>query len=284
MNFERISCLKSRAITILLTLATTSLFSQAGKGDSVSIFKEFLSIGAWHQRVPLQMNIHFLSTTIPHAASADVKGNDMTLFYGKSESYMLSDGLEQVTGDSLVLMVNEEAKVIRVTANTGVFKTNFQQQKAMFRTDSSVVSLMTRYSATARVEENGLKRITLFSKDTITGTSLTRETITVTYNQLTFQPETFLQSKFSLVPLDSATYHFLKGETQYNDKLTSWSAEGIKFYFLTKEQRIECTFSKVQYNVLSSPVKIHDRVHRLDDGNYRGVDKYESYLIINESR
>jgi hypothetical protein len=128
-----------------------------------------------------------------------------------------------------------------------------------------------------------VKRITLQSREKIFGTDLVKETISITYLTGTYEPLTFEQSKRSLLPVDSTVYQTrLAGNTAYEGRLVSAKADAGNLFFVVREKKTFCGFSKINYDLRTPPVREQDRVLREADGNYQPAKGFEDYSVSKE--
>jgi len=279
--------MKYNKVIKLLTaflLLNIVVFSQkkTKKVDNERVYREFIKIGDWYNQVPFQMKLQLITRINPAAAEQDSVATEMTLFYGKSEFYMQAEGMEQIVNDSMVVLVNNEAKMIKLFPNNKEFQLNLEKTSMMFTPDSSFKSLIEKYTASSTQVEDNIGQIILRSRENVFGTDVPRELIKVRFIEQTRQPITFDQSKASLIPIDTTVFNRLSKEEKYTGKLVSTTKNGVSLYFMLKQQQTFCRFEKISRDVYSSPVKQEDRIVKSENGEYRPVKEFEGYLLSKE--
>jgi hypothetical protein len=247
--------------------------------DDLSVYREFVRLGGWYLTVPLQMNVHFVQRTNPEIKIGDSVETDMTLYYGKKDFYMQVEGMEQIGNDTIIVAVNNEAKMIRLYPNSGQLLKNLEKMVVMPFTDSSLNNLVEQYSASVQDEGNNLRRITLISRSKIAKTDLFKETLSITYQAGTYQPITYDQSRLSLLPVDSTVYSQLTGVSKYEGRLVDAKTDGGNLFFIVKEKITQCRFTKITHDQPTPPAREHDRVLRMANGEYQPAKGYEDYLV-----
>lgn len=250
--------------------------------DSNAVYKEFTKIGNWYSRVPLQMKLQLISKVIPFNQEPDSMVTDLSIFYGKSDFYMQAEGMEQIVNDSIIVMVNSEARMIRIYPNNKHIRASLEITANMFTADSSFKSLVEKYTARSIQQGQDIRQIVLRSEHHVFGTTIPREVIQVSFFQKTHQPIVFEQSKASLIPIDSTMYNSLSKEEKYSGKLVSANENGINLFFIVKEQQTLCRFERVSREVQHPPVRQEDRIVRLANGVYQPVKALEGYQLSKE--
>lgn len=270
---------------VFLLAATTTTNAQRNKKqtrDSLTVYREFAKLGQWYLSVPLQMNVHFMYLTTPAMTEQDSLSTDMILYYGKNNFYMQTEGMEQIANDTLVVVVNNEAKMIKLYPNNGQLLKNLEKIVTMMLPDSSIERFAERYSARIQDEEKGIKRITIQSKDKISGTDLFKEAISITYQPDTYQPVTYRQSKMSVVPVDSTVYNQLASDNAYAGRLINSRSDANNLFFAVREKIIQCRFTDISHEKQMPPALEKDRVIRIANGEYQPAKGFEDYLVSKE--
>lgn len=272
------------SLILLLLCRVISVPAQNNFGlpDSSSIYKEFIKFGEWYNRLPIEMDLHFISKSIPQASGQENMETDMKLHYGRNYFYMKAEGLEQIANDSMVVMVNSDAKIIRVFPNNKLMVKSLDITSKMFYSDSSFQQLVSKYSAVILQDGKNNRKIVLRTRDLIFGTSFPKETISISYHPDTHQPVTFHQSKLSLVPIDSSMYNNLASEEQYHGRVVSTQKNDVPLFFMVKEQQTSCIFTRITHEKEAPPVRVEDRVIKLNDGAYQPAKGFEGFLISKE--
>ena len=269
-------------VLLLVNFSATAQKKKKQNGDSLAVYREFAQLGQLYMQLPLQMNVHFLYKATPLITEQDSTETDMILYYSKKDFYMQAEGMEQIANDTLMVMVNNEVKMISLYPNNGQLIKNLEKMVSVLTPDSSLEELAQRYSAKIQDEEKGNKRIILQSRDKIFGTDLFKETISVVFHAATYQPFTYDQAKLSLLPVDSAIYYQLTGDSAYAGKLVSTNTDAGNLFFVVKEKITQCRFTKITHNQQVPPVREQDRVLRVANGEYQPAKGFEDYLVSKE--
>lgn len=266
---------------MVLLFSCTNAYSQnkAGTVDSLEAYRAIAQIGSWYTQVPLLMKLQLTTRIAPAAAGQDSLVAEVTLFYGKSEFYMRVDGLEQIGNDSLLLLVNREAKIINLYPGNKEQQAWLARAASMFSVDSSLRSLVESYTASVTSLTGDNRQVVLQSRKMVTGTNLPRELIKISFAGKTHQPIAFDQTKTSLVPIDAETYNSLHTEPKYAGKLVSISESGTNLFFILKQQQVFCRFVEIDRKMTRSPVKQEDRIRKAANGEYQPVGEMEGYLL-----
>jgi hypothetical protein len=276
-----------KLIIALLLISVTTMAQRRNKQpqDTLNVYREFARLGQWYLKLPLEINLHFIHSTSPASLSGvqDSIETDVVLYYGKNDFYMKAEGLEQIANDSLVVMVNNEAKMIKLYSNTGQLLNNLQKSVSMFMPDSSLQKLAQRYSATTQNREKNVRQIALQSREKIFGTDLFKETISITYKAGTYEPLSFEQSRRILLPVDSTVYQTsLSGNATYVGRLISAKANAGNLYFVVRDQNTVCRFIKINHDSQTPPLREQDRVLKEADGSYQPAKGFEDYMVSKE--
>lgn len=271
-------------VIAFFTMATITM-AQTGiekKEDDLLAFKEFVSLGNWYLHSPLQVQIHFVNLTTPSVAAEDNSDVNMLLYYGQHDFYMNAGGLEQIVNDSLTILINNEARMIRLFPNVNTVRKTLESTVSMFLPDSSLEKLAKKYAIMILEPAKGLKEMTVQSKDKISGTDFNKESIKVTYQSESHQPVSYVTTRRSLVPVDLTMYKQFEKDPGYAGRLLKFKTKNETDIFLVvKEKVMQCSFAQVNYDMQSSPVVQGDRIVRMSDGEYKPAKKFEAYLLSN---
>jgi len=269
-------------VFLLMTVFATAQKKKKQSEDDLNGYREFARLGQIYMQLPLQMNVHFIYKSTPVIRDQDSAETDIVLYYGKNDFYMQTEGLEQIANDTLLVMVNNESKMINLYPNNGQVMKNLERMVSVLMPDSSLEKLAQQYSAKILDEGKDLKRIILQSRDKIYGTDLFKETISVVYQGTTFQPLTYDQAKLNLLPVDSTVYSQLGGDPAYAGRLVSISRDGSNLFFVVKEKITQCRFTKITFDQQVPPAREQDRVVRTISGEYQPAKGFENYLVSKE--
>lgn len=269
-------------ITVLLLSATTTASAQKRKkqeADTLSSYREFVSLGKWYLNTPLQIKVHLISRTIPLVRQEDNMEADMLLYYGRNNFYIQAGDLEQIVNDSLTVLINNEAKIMKIFSNTHTLGKTMEQIIPSFVPDSSLQKLSLRYSIEIQDEGKDIKKMTVQSRQRISGTAFSKETITITYRADSLQPLNYYRSQRSLIPVDSTVYNEMTGNPLYTGRLVTSKAAKGDLFFVMKEKTTECRFNEViRQEALPTALQRH-RIDRTESGEYIPAKGFEGYLV-----
>lgn len=267
-------------ITILLLItATANAQRRKERADTLAVYREFASLGRWYLQQPLQMNVHFGYRCTPAYAGNDSVDTDMQLYYGGNDFYMQAEGMEQIANDSVVVMVNNETKMINLFPNDGQAFKKFHETMALFVPDSSLQKLAQQYAANMNDEGQGARQIILQSRNSLTGTGHLKEIISITYDAATHQPLAYRHTTRSLVPVDSLVYSRLAENSTYSGRLINTKVNHHNLFLVVKEKITDCRFTNISHGQQGPPAREHDRVLRGKDGEYLAAKGFENYLV-----
>jgi hypothetical protein len=270
------------AVLLLVTGTATAQHRHKRSKENATAFQELARLSKWNSQWPVQINLHIAHHVTPEVSASDSADTDMTLYYDAHAFYMQAEGMEQIANDSVLVMVNNTARMIRVFPNKGLQSYNQGNNFSSFMPDTSMERLTKRFVATMQEEERDRKRIILQSRDRISGTSLDKEVVDITYKADNYQPLHYKQIRRSVVPVDSATYSGLAKDTAWKGRLVTTTVKAGQLYFVVKEQVTECNFTSINYMQKTSPVREHDRVVKSASGEYLPAKGFEQYNIGRE--
>lgn len=266
----------------LFTAATAIAQGKYPASDSLSVYRELTLMGQWCQQLPLYMDLHFAHSVMMASKRKDSAETDMVLYYGKTGSYIKAEGMEQIVNDTMLVLVNNEAKMLRLYSSGSMPQNSLQRTVLPLMSDGSINNLALRYSVNVADGDKKLKRIVLESREMVFGTALAKELISISYYAGSYQPVSFDQTKRSLMPVDSTVYSRLMQDDQYKGKLVSTRAKGNFLFFIVKEQQTVCRVINVRHGQQDPPVRQQDRVARMPDGTYQPAKGFEDYMLSKE--
>lgn len=271
------------AIMLLIT-ATAHAQRRKKNDDTLTVYREFATLGRWYLQQPLQVNVHFGYRCTPAYAGNDSVDTDMQLYYGGNDFYMQAEGMEQIVNDSVVVMVNNETRMINLFPNDGQAFKKFHETMALFVPDSSLQKLAQLYVANRNDEGQGARRIILQSRTSVTGTDHLKEIISITYDATTHRPLAYHHITRSLAPVDSLVYSRLAENSAYNGRLISTKVNHHNLFLVVKEKITDCRFTNISHGIQGPPAREHDRVLRGENGEYGGAKGFENYLVTTNNQ
>jgi hypothetical protein len=278
---NRITILKIMTALLLLT-ATANAQRRKGRTDTLTVYREFAALGQWYLQQPVQMKIHMGYRSTPAKTAQDSVETDLQVYYGKNDFYLQAEGMEQIANDSLIVMVNNETKMINLYPNNGESFKKFQEAMALLAPDSSLQKLAQQYVAGINEEKQGGNKITLQSRNRVSGTDLVKEVVSITFDAATHQPLAYYHMNRSLVPVDSVTYNRLAENSAYAGRLISTKVNEYNVFLVVKELITDCRFTNIGHGQQAPPAREHNRVLRGENGEYLAAKGFEHYLVTTE--
>lgn len=270
------------AVLLLVTSMATAQRRHKRNKENATAFQELARLSKWNSQWPVQINLHINHHVTPEVSASDSADTDMTLYYDAHTFYMQAEGMEQIANDSVLVMVNNTARMIRVFPNKGLLSYNQGNNIGSFMPDTSMERLLKRFVTTMQEEERNSKRIILQSRDRISGTEFNKEVVDITYKAGNYQPLQYKQIRRSVVPVDSATYNGLAKDTAWKERLITTAVKTGQLFFVVKEQVTECSFTSISYTQKIAPVRENDRVVKTANGEYLPAKGFEKYNIGRE--
>ncbi|MBI3138220.1 MAG: hypothetical protein HYZ15_06520 [Sphingobacteriales bacterium] len=276
--------IRTRFIAGIFLLMAFQAGAQKKKKEFAKDARELELIRDWYKKLPVSMNIRLEQWTIPAEFGRDSVVTDMDLAYGPDEFYMKSGDIEQLINDSLQVVINNEARIIRIFPSnlsyTAKISSFFGQGPFA---DSMYKEMKSRYDIIRRQDSAGLRELKLVSKTRVPGTALHREIISIFYRPENHQPVRSEQVKQVLLPLDETEYKRFSGELTCKDRLIMLPGDPVARYFLVKEERTDYWVRAIKRLDTDIPVRLGDRVIWNADGSCSAVARYADYLISVEN-
>lgn len=274
---------KLQLVIVFLIVAITASAQKQQTADNLSLYREFVSLGKWYLNTPLQMKVQIVHKSTPSVQ--DSTQATMLLYYSKHDFYLQAGEIEQIVNDSLTVLVNNDAKVIKVFSNSQSLEKNMQKSIPAFVSDSSLEKLAALYTIETEDKEKNRKEIIMQSRALVSGTSFSKEAIAITYLPGSQQPVVYLQYKRNLVPIDSASYTQMNSDPLYAGRLVKTKTskkDGGNLFFVIKERITECRFIEATHDIWLPPVVQQNRVVKNENGAYVAVNGFEDYQVTKE--
>jgi hypothetical protein len=269
-------------VLLLVAVTATAQGKHKRSKDNTTALQEFARLGKWNQQWPVLINLHIRHHVTPTVSASDSADTDLTLYYDPHAFYMQAEGMEQIANDSVLVMVNNTARMIKVFPNKGLLFYSQANTITSFMPDTSLEKLSQRFIATIQDDGHAGRRIILQSRDRIAETGFEKEVIDVIYNTGNYQPIQYKQIRRSVVPVDSATYSEMTKDAAWKERLITTKVKAAQLFFVVKEQATECRFTNIDYEKKASPVHEHDRVIKTSAGEYLPAKGYEGYNVSEE--
>jgi len=261
---------------VLFTLLLP-LFVRAQQGsDTLAALKQFIQISNSYEQLPMHAVIQIASSADFINSSRDTATMEMEFYLLQSGSYVKSGGMEQLSDDSLMVLVNSIAKKIIVLPNRQSVQDRLKVYMGIQLADSSLKKAAEKYTASVLPTENGNAAIEIKSRASAFGSPLPQESIPIIYNESTRQPLKVIQQREKLAMLDLLHYAALLQNPAYKGKLFT----SKKRFFLIKGETITYSYQKIEYgNKVTLPALIKDRIVSNNSSGYTPAKGYEAFAI-----
>lgn len=279
---NKIGVIKLSAVLLLVAATATAQRKKSRDSDTLSAYREFVSLGKWYLNTPLQLKIHFVTQTRPAVGPQDHTETDMLLYYGQRDFYLQAGELEQIVNDSLTVLVNSEAKMIQLFSNKNVLSKTMERIIPGLVPDDSLQELRRQYAITIEQQGKDLKQMVVQSRDTIYGTDVCKERVVITYQSDSYQPVNYFRTQRSLVAIDSTVYMQMTGNPAHWEKMISASTTKGELFFVMIEKITECRFTEVSHTLQPPPALLQQRIVRTETGDYIPAKGFEDYLVSKE--
>lgn len=267
---------------LIILSASNGAFAQKGKkGKQKEIYTEFQEVSLWYKKLPFLAELKFQQRSLPETMSEDNLETVMNLYYGVSEYYMMAEGIEQIANDSLMVLVNQDAKMITVYPRTKSVRNRLEQSGLMIADDSTKKAILSKFDMSS-VDSGDLRRIHFISREKMNNSKWPKEELTIHFNPGTKTPVLFEQVKRVLVPIDSADYETLKSDKEYLDRCLKITVENTNLFFVIRDHLTNCEYKSIIHDMVKMPMKITDRVIQQPDGTFRSAKGFEEYAVAIE--
>jgi hypothetical protein len=195
-------------------------------------------------------------------------------------SYIGIGELEQIANDSLLLLVSAKLhRMIVYTHHSGIAD-QLQHYLGLQLEDSSMLRIAGRYTALARPTDKDMSTIEVNSRSVLYNTSFPKETITVSYKTMGWQPSRVVQVRRSLVPVSREIFDGLSAGTGDKSRLLVLPDSS---YCVVKEQVSSFEYGAISHAAgVALPIRIGDRIVLDAAGSYRPVKAYDDFLVTQD--
>lgn len=253
-----------------------------GENDTLLVYRKFASLSETYRSLPLLMQVAVTRKLVFPGNNSDSTSSQMTLYYGEHDFYMKGEGMEQLATDSLIVLVDNSAKMIRLFPGTGSLRSSLEKSLSMLLPDSSLLQLAAAYKGKTVAQGGGSGLIELNSRERLKSSGLPKSSIAVIFSESQNQMLHYTEIKRSLVPVDAEIYKMLKQDSNTVGKLFDIVSDSSHLYFVHKEEVTTCNFLKMDHSPRQSPVRQGDRIVKNAAGEYIPAKNYEDYMLSKE--
>ncbi|MFP5041656.1 hypothetical protein [Parasediminibacterium sp. JCM 36343] len=260
----------------MLVLLVVSLMAGMGQlfgQDSTAVARQFMEICNQFQHSPLQATVGITSSTNYFTGPSDTAHATMEMAIDGNRAYLRMGPIEQLSDDSVLLLVNHASRQMTLYPNKGATKQQVYMKGITWQ-DSSVQKFMATYTA----EQSGQGSIVVGSRNLVKGTAYPTESMAVRFDQKKREPQELVQVKRKWVAVDSATYGKLSGIQEWEGKL---KAVPPAIFYALKEQKVVYAY-KVGHKTGVVTAAIGQRVQKDATGNFTPCKGYEGFRVVSK--
>ncbi|MBO9205233.1 MULTISPECIES: hypothetical protein [Niastella] len=245
--------------------------------DTLQVLREFIQISNQYQQVPLYLELTLTNTTNFITSEGDTGITNAVFYLTKNSSYTRFGDAEQLTNDSIALLVNDKMQRMIVFSNARPVMAGLRSLIGGQGKDSSVLELAKKFSAQILPPQQNTQAIRLASRDLLYTTTIPKETIELQYDMAAREPVRVVTTKRSLYPVEEDVYKQLQTRDDMAGKLLT--IDTSRFY-VVKEQQGSFDYKKITHEAnMHFPAVIADRITRNEEGEFIPLKQYEQYAI-----
>lgn len=268
-------------INVMIVLMVIAVFThckarfavQSKPSDSLFLNKQFLNICNHYQQLPLQAKIEVVAVSNYIRNVSDTGKSFMELKISESKTYTRMGEMEEISNDSLLLLINYDANQMVLYANKDLMKKQIERYtKGMIWADSSVKKFAGLFKVTKLKDD----RLVADSRKLVDGTTFPSESISLSYNTKRLEPQEVVQTKRKWVAINVSSYAQLKDDPGWKGKLRTQSPNK---YFLLKEQGMVYRYKEIGHKDGLPFDPINKWVQKNGDGQYEVTKGYENFHL-----
>ncbi len=261
---------------MLLLITVLGFQRLAAQTDTLSQYRDFLTLCTAYQQAPLQLNLNYKADNNLVINPYDTMSMQGYFYVGGNGVYYLHMGdVEQYIDDSIALMINHSFRQVMVNNNIAGARKLLDRYLGAVTNDSSVQSLINAY-AIAPVH-SGNNAYLLTSRTSLPGTAIVRQSINLRYDPVKRQPVEIVTTRRSLVAIDPADS--LAFTQKFAGQNVLVSLPGIGFYFVRTYTTIFSYKDIKHEDTVSMPMQVTDYITRNAGGEYELVPAKSTYRL-----
>jgi hypothetical protein len=271
------------AIVTSLLLLPFLMQAQQQPVDTLAALKQFLQITSSFKQLPMHGVIQITNGSDLVLSPRDTGSMGIEFYLFNDSAYLKSGEMEQLSNDSLVVIVSSRAKKIMIMHSKQTVTDRLNAYLGIQLADSSIKKMSEKYTATVLPFENGTGIIEVKSRALSYDSVSPKQSIRMSYDSSTLQVKKITQVSQKLVRIDSVQYAGFLQNPVYQGKLLATKSKVSGrggYYFLVKEQKTEFRYKKLEYgNAIQLPVSINNRIVKSSSGSYIPAQGYEAFSI-----
>jgi hypothetical protein len=245
--------------------------------DTLKLLREFVQVSNQYQQLPLYLELNLSNSTNFITSEADTSIVKAVFYITKNVSYTRFGEAEQLTNDSMALLVNDKMQRMIVYSNAKPIMGALRSITGGQVQDSSLLQLSKKFTAQYVTTQQNAQVIRLESRDMLYSTAFPKESIELQYDPATKEPLRVITIKRTLFPVTEDAYKELQTRENMAGKLLTIDAN--RFY-VVKEQQGGFEYKRIAHDAnMQFPAMIADRITRNEEGEFAPLKPYEHYAI-----
>lgn len=244
--------------------------------DSLYLGRQFLNICNHYQQLPLQATIEVMAVSNYISNASDTGRSLMEIRISECKTYTRMGEVEELSNDSLLLLVNHDANQMVLYANRSLIRGQIERQaKGTIWADSSVQKFVGTFSVSQSTDD----KLVADSRILLNGSTFPSESIAIWFDKKRLEPREVVQTKRKWVAIGVSNYVRLKDLPAWKGKLRT---ESPNRYYLMKEQGMVYRYREIGHKEGIPLERIDKWVKKNGDGKYEIAKGYEYFhLTVN---
>lgn len=273
---QHIKRVASFVIVIMCSIVTVQ--RTAAQSDTLSQYRDFLSLCTGYQRAPLQVNIRYQSENNLVLNAFDTMSMQGYFYIGTTGAYYLRMGdVEQYIDDSIAVMINHTLQQVVVNSSADNARRLLARYLGSVTGDTSLQTLINAYSIQAG---NNAGSYILTSRSRLSATQFARQTINMKYNVAKREPSEIITSRRTLVAID-ATDSVAFAQKFAGQNVLVTLPNGV-LYFVRNQTAIYTYQEILHQEPATLPIRVADYIVRNTNGEYELVPAKSTYRLVFE--
>lgn len=245
--------------------------------DSTAWLQKFSTITRHYQQIPLYMLAEMRNSSNFITEPTDTLSVQAEFFLMPDRSYINFGEMEQLTNDSMVLLVNHRSKTMIFYPQATDNLNQMKSMMGMMFTDSSLRELVRLYTVSGIETPDKKGRIELKSRELITGTGFLKSHIDLEYDPVSGLPLKVVTLNRTVVPLSRLQYNQIGQNGQLTANLIKPN-DSIQFFI--REKQSEYIYKTIERNNQKNvPVQMEDRILLIPGQKPQPAPAYSGYRL-----
>lgn len=268
------------SVVILIVCSVITVQRADAQSDTLSQYRDFLSLCTGYQQAPLQVNIRYQSGNNLVLNAFDTMSMQGYFYIGTAGAYYLRMGdVEQYIDDSIALMINHTLQQVVVNSSADNARRLLARYLGSVTSDTSVQTLINAYSIQAQNNPSGNAYL-LTSRSHLPGTQLARQTVHMKYNVAKREPLEITTARSTLVAIEPADSAAFAQKFAGQNLLVTLPNGGL--YFVRKQTAVYTYQEILHQEPAALPMRVADYIMRNTNGEYELVPAKSTYRLVFE--